>query len=41
MLPSIYATPTSLAPYSTKNLEAQYPTFPKPCTTKVFPFIPG
>jgi len=40
MLPSNSATPTNLAPSSVKNLEAQYPTLPKPCKIKVLPFIP-
>ena len=41
MLPLYSATPTSLAPASTKNFDAQYPTFPKPWTIKDFPETPG
>jgi len=41
ILPSNYATPINLAPFSMKNLDAQYPTLPKPWTMKVFPASPG
>ncbi len=40
MLPSHSATPTNLAPASTKNFDAQYPTLPNPWTENVFPYNP-
>lgn len=41
MLPLYSATPTNVAPASTKNLEAQYPTLPNPWTINVFYATPG